>query len=187
MQERGLLMRVGDSALHGGPVEDLAGDLEAAHRALEEGIGILQSLGETGVLSTLAGMDASVLYRLGRREEMEAAVQLAQDAGAPNDISTQVLWRIPAANLAADDGRHAEARQLIDKAVELVEPTDFLEIRGATFEGLAHVDARAGDPDGWKAALDRALAEHERKGNLISAGRVREQMAAGPPEPVAAV
>jgi len=37
------------------------------------------------------------------------------------------------------------------------------------------------------AAIERALAEHERKGNIVSAGRVRDQLAAGPPEPVATV
>ena len=59
-------------------------------------------------------------------------------------------------------------------------------MRGATYEGLAYVEARAGDPDAWKAALERALAEHDGKGNLVSAGRVRDLQAAGPPEPVAA-
>ncbi|MEP6468535.1 MAG: adenylate/guanylate cyclase domain-containing protein [Chloroflexota bacterium] len=187
LQERGLRLRVGGSALYGGTVEDLAGDLEAAERAFGEGIAILEPMGETGVLSTLAAMRATVLYRLGRRQAMEAAVLLAQETGASNDISTQAYWRIAAAQLAADDGRRAEARQLIDEAVELVEPTDFLEMRGATYEGLARVHARAGDPDGWKAALDRSLAEHERKGNIVSAGRVRDLLAAGPPEAVPAV
>jgi tetratricopeptide (TPR) repeat protein len=187
LQERGLRMRVGDSALHGGTVEDLAGDLEAADRVLGDGIAILQSIGETGVLSTLAAMRASVLYRLGRREEVEAAVLLAQEAGASDDIATQVYWRVAAAQLAADDGRHEDARRIIDEAVELIEPTDFLELRGRAFEALAHVEARAGHPDGWKAALERAVAEHDGKGNLVSAGGVREQLVAGPPDSVAAV
>jgi hypothetical protein len=95
-----------------------------------------------------------------------------------------VYWRVPAAQLAADDGRLADAERLIGEAVEMIEPTDFLEARGATYEGLAHVHARAGDSEGWRAGLDRALAEHERKGNLVSAGRVRDMLAGGPPESV---
>jgi class 3 adenylate cyclase len=186
LEERGMRMRVGDLALQVGTVEELAGDLEAADRVFGDGIDILQSMGETGVVSTLAGMRAVVLYRLGRREDTEASVLLAQETGSPQDISTQVYWRGPAAKLAADDGRLADAERLIAEAIELVEPTDFLELRGGAFEALAHVEARAGRPDGWKAALDRALAEHERKGNLVAAARVREQQAAGPPEPVVA-
>ncbi len=186
LEERGLRMRVGDSALHRSTVEDLAGDLEAADRVLGEGIAILQSIGETGVLSTLAAMRASVLYRLGRREEMEAAVLLAQEAGASNDIATQVYWRVAAAQLGADDGRHDDAQRHMNEALELMKPTDFLELRGSAFEALAHVEARAGHPDGWRVALERALAEHDRKGNLVSAGRIRDQLAAGPPDPVSA-
>jgi hypothetical protein len=185
LKERGLTMRVGGSALTGGSVEELADDLEAADRTYEEGIAILHSLGETGIRSTLAAMRANILYRLGRTQEMEAAVRLAQETGAANDIATQVDWRGAAAKLAADDGRLADAERLVGEAVELVEPTDFLELRGRAFEALAHVEARGGRPDRWKAALDQALAEHERKGNLVAAGRVRDQQAAGPPEPVA--
>ena len=56
LKERGLTMRVGHSALRGGAVEELADDLEAADRTYAEGIAILDSLGETGVRSTLAAM-----------------------------------------------------------------------------------------------------------------------------------
>jgi class 3 adenylate cyclase len=183
--ERGLRMRLGDSALVAGAVELLAGDLEAADRALAEGVGILQPLGETAVLSTVAAMRAGVLFRLGKRDEMEAAVRLARETGAPNDIATQVEWRSAAAQLAADDGHGSDAGRIVGEAIAMVEPTDFLELRARAFEALAHVEARAGRPDGWKSALERALAEHDRKGNLVDARRVRELLASGPPEPVA--
>jgi hypothetical protein len=187
LEERGMRMRVGATALQRGAVEELAGDFEAADLIVRDGIEILQSIGETGVLSTLAGMRAAILYRLGRRAEAEAAILMAQEAGSPQDIATQVGWRVVAAQLAADDGRVTDADRLIGEAVELIEPTDFLEMRGAAFGALAHVEARSGRPDAWRAALERALAEHEQKGNLVDATRVREQLAAGPPEPVAAV
>jgi hypothetical protein len=116
---------------------------------------------------------------------MEAAVRLAQETGALNDIATQADWRSAAAQLAADDGRRSDAERIIGEAIALVEPTDFLELRARAFEALARVEARAGRTDGWKAALGRALAEHDRKGNLVDARRVRELLASGPPEPVA--
>jgi class 3 adenylate cyclase len=186
VEERGLLLRWGGTAQAGGVIETLAGDLEAAERAYAEGIEILGPMGETGVLSTLAAMRASILYRLGRREEMEAALRLAQETGAPHDIATNVYWRIPAARLAADDGRLVEAERLIGEAVKMSEPTDLLEMRAAAYEGLAHVRARAGDSDGWRTALELALREHERKENLVMAGRVRDALAASPPDPTSA-
>ena len=181
LTERGMRFRLGVISLSAGTVELLARDFGAAERELARGIAILREMGETGVLSTLAAMQALALYRLGRRDEMAAAIVLAQGAGAPNDIATQAQWRYVAAMAAADDGRLDEAERLIGEAIEMIGPTDYLELRGDTFEALAHVQARAGRTDAWKAALDRALAEHERKENVVSAQHIREQLERGPP------
>jgi class 3 adenylate cyclase len=181
IEERGMRMVIGTEPFATARIKELAGDLEGATRDNAQGIAFLRSMGETGVLSTYAAMQANVLYRLGRRDELLAAVALAQETGAPRDIATQVYWRLPAARLAADDGRIEEAERLIGEAVALVEPTDYLEMRGAAFEALAHVEARAGRTNGWESALQRALAEHELKGNLVRASQVRERLAAGPP------
>jgi class 3 adenylate cyclase/tetratricopeptide (TPR) repeat protein len=178
--ERGMRMRVGGNFFDSGAVEVLAADLAAADRELAEGISILNEIGETGVLSTLAAMHAEVLFHLGRTDEMEAAIELARKTGAPNDIATQANWRWVAAMAAADDGREEEARPLIDEAIAMLEPTDFLEMRASAYEALAHVELRAGRSDEGKAALERALAEHEQKGNLVDARRVRDLLEKGP-------
>jgi len=186
LQERGLRLRVGGYPLRSGQVETVAGDLEAADREYADGIDILQDIGETGVLSTLASLRSEILYRLGRREEMEKAIELARESGAANDIATQAQWRWVAAMAAADDGRASEAERLVTEALEEVEPTDYRELRAGAFEALAHVEARAGRPGGWKAALERALSEHEQKGNIVMAARVRDQLAGHPPSPAGA-
>ena len=178
--ERGQRMRVGGNYFDSAAVEALAGDLPAAERELAEGIAILNEIGETGVLSTLAAMHAEVLYQLGRRVEMEAATELARKSGAADDIATQANWRWVAAMAAADDERAEEARSLIDEAVALLEPTDFLEMKASAFEALAHVESRAGNRDAWRAALQRSLAEHEQKGNAVGAQRVRDLLEKGP-------
>ena len=181
IDERGLVVRRGGMALAGGSIELLAEDFEAAERELARGIAVLRDIGETGVLSTLAAMQAKALYLLGRRDEMEAAIRLARQTGAPTDIATQAEWRYVAAMAAADDGRLDEADHLIAEAVEMVEPTDFLELRGDTFEALAHVEGRAGRAEAWKSALERALAEHERKENLVGARHIRKLLDQGHP------
>ena len=88
--DRGLVRAVGGSSLPGGYMEMMAEDYEAAVREFSSGIKILQGIGETGVLSTLAALEAVAFYRLGRLDEMEAAVTLARESGSPNDIATQV-------------------------------------------------------------------------------------------------
>jgi hypothetical protein len=178
--ERGARLRVGGMALALGSIDLVAGDLVAAERDLTAGIEILQGLGETGVLSTLASMRADARYRLGRLVEMESDIRLARSTGAPTDIATQASWRWVAARAAADAGRIPEAKALIGEAIEMIEPTDFLEMRAETFESAAHVALRAGETDAWRASLERALAEHERKGSLVGAKRVRVLLANGP-------
>jgi class 3 adenylate cyclase len=184
LRERGMAMRVGASSLAFAWIEMLAEEFETAHRDLASGIAILQEMGETGVLSTLAAMDADALYRLGRRDEMEAAIQLARATGSPHDIATQAEWRWVAAMAAGDDGREDEAQRLIADAVAMIDPTDFRDLRGGVFEALAHVEARAGRIEGWTAALERALNEHVSKGNVVSERRIRGLMAGAPPDPV---
>ena len=184
--DRGLVRAVGGSSLPGGYMEMMAEDYEAAVREFSSGIKILQGIGETGVLSTLAALEAVAFYRLGRLDEMEAAVTLARESGSPNDIATQVEWRCAAAMAAADDRRLEEAERLAREAVERVEPTDFCELRADAFEALAHVEARAGRPDSWNAALQRALAEYDQKAHLVGAARIRRQLNAPQPESVPA-
>jgi class 3 adenylate cyclase len=179
--ERGMRMRVGGNYFDTARVEVLSGDLAAADRELAEGIALLNEIGETGVLSTFAAMRAEVLYRLGRSDEVEAMIELARRNAHPADIATQASWRWVAAMAAADDRRQEDARSLIDEAIALIEPTDFLEMRASAFEALGHVELCAGRPDAWKAALERALAEHEQKGNLVGARRVRDLLEQGPP------
>ena len=180
--ERGMQLVVGGgNRLLGAAIELLAGDAVAAEREFSAGVELLQPMGETGVLSTLAAEWAHTLYQLDRRDQMEVAIALAKKTGAPNDIATQATWRQVAAMAAADDRRLTDAKKLIDEAMDIVEPTDFLELRADTFEALAHVEARAGRAAAWRTALERALAEHELKGNLVSARRVRELLEQGPP------
>ena len=62
----------------------------------------------------------------------------------------------------------------------MVEPTDFLELRGETFEALAQVeDVQVGQMAG---DCSRALlTEHEHKGNLVSAQHIRKLLEQGLP------
>ena len=185
VDERGLVGRRGNFAVTKAAVELFAGDLDAAQHAYADAITIWEALGATSYLSTLAAMRAIVLYQLGRTEEMAEAIRLARENGSPTDIATQAAWRIAAAQLAADQGRLGEAEHLIGEAIALVEPTDFLELRSRVFAAQAHIEARAGRVGGWRSALERALAEHERKGNSVDGKRMRDLMSSQPPAAVA--
>ena len=176
--ERGVMVRTGGMALAGGVVERLAGDLEAAEREYDRGIGILEALGETGVLSTLQAERALVQYRRGRIPQAEASIVRARETGAEHDIATQAAWRAVAAMIAADRGDVDEADRIAGEAIEMVEPTDFLELRGEVFEAAGHVHLAAGRRSEAAAGFERAVAEHERKENQIDAARVAARLEA---------
>jgi len=181
MPERRLVTIVGLIALHSGSLERLAGDLEGL------GCGVRRwhchpsvTRRDCGALYLVSDASAGVLHELGRAEEAEAAIRLAKESGAPDDIATQGYWRSAVAELAADNGRIAEAERALGEAIALVEPTDFLELRRRIFEAQARVEARAGRPDGWGAALARAIAEYEAKGDIVTPPRLRDRLTAGP-------
>jgi class 3 adenylate cyclase/tetratricopeptide (TPR) repeat protein len=182
LEERGLSVLLGCHTMFEADVKRFAGDLEGASLALAEGIGTLRPVGETAVLSTLAAMQAMCLYGLGHRAGALEALQLARETGASNDVATQAGWRATAAVMAADEGRADEADELISAAIAMVEPTDFPELRAGVFDAKAHLEATAGRPDEARRWLLRALEEHERKGNLMDAARVRAALEGSPPD-----
>ena len=71
----------------------MGGDLEAAERTYREALELLDAIGEKGYLSTLAAVLADLLYQQGRMDESEEMARVAEEAGATDDIATQVIWR----------------------------------------------------------------------------------------------
>ncbi len=55
----------------------------------------------------------------------------------------------------------------------LVEPLDFLELKGFVHDVLAEVLLGVGRAEEADAAIERAIAFHEQKGNVVSAARSR--------------
>jgi ATP/maltotriose-dependent transcriptional regulator MalT len=152
----------------------LAGDTEAAEHELRWGCDVLDRMGEKAYLSTTAGMLASVLASRSRLDEAERFILLSAETGAPDDISTQIKWRIAKAEvlIRRDDATTADgyARQ----AVELADRSDALNFRGDARLVLAHVLSASGEVDEAIRVAGQALDLYRRKGNVVSAGRARE-------------
>ena len=69
------------------------------------------------------------------------------------------------------------ALQLAREAVDVVEPTDWLNLRADTMMDLAEVLELAGKTNDAAARIEQALALYERKGNLVMAERARARLA----------
>ena len=149
-------------------VEMLAGDVQAATAVAEEAYARLLEKGDRW--SYLGAFLGQARLALGR---LEAAAEVAEVATTSAIAVERALGLGVLARVRAQEGDAGAAGKLIDDAVSIVERTDFLFDRGTVFLDLAEVERLAGRNAKARSALARALAEFERKGDVISAGRTR--------------
>jgi tetratricopeptide (TPR) repeat protein len=183
IEELGLALWAALNAQEAFLVESLAGTPGAAIETLRESFATLDEGGERGYLSSIAGFLAHALYEEGRDDEAERFSRECEDAAAPDDVLSQVLWRTARAKIRARQGDLQRAEALAREAVHLGEPTDLVSTRADALSDLAVVLALGGRRDEALVALGEATRLHERKGNLAALERVRlvaAQLAAAP-------
>jgi class 3 adenylate cyclase/tetratricopeptide (TPR) repeat protein len=151
--------------------------LEEAERYFRLGVEGLDRLGETGFNSSMTGLLARTLCDLGRWREAEGFVERSRAMAAADDFASQVEWRMGLATILMHRGRAGEALPLADEAVEIIETTDYLDMRADAHETRARVLAALGRSDDARAELERALQNYERKGSVPAIERVRGRLA----------
>jgi predicted ATPase len=165
----GLTLWRGSFTMELGQAELLAGDAEAAERALREGYEILTGLGETGFRATVGALLAEALLRQGRDPEAAAILDEVAPLAADDDADVQVRSRAVRAELLVRSGELEEAERVARGAVALAEQTDYSELRGAALVALGRVLQAARRIDEASEAVERALGLYEGKGNRVSA------------------
>ena len=181
LRELGLTLLALTSEEVRGAVEMLAGDPIAAERALRRTYEGLERLGERGFLSTTGAELAQTLYAQGRYDEAEHYASMSEEAGASDDIATQLPVRGVRAKVAARRGRWEGAEEVARAAVDLARPTDALTLRAEASIDLAEVLGLAGRTAEALSALEDAARLFDAKGNVASGSRARavlEEMAA---------
>jgi class 3 adenylate cyclase/tetratricopeptide (TPR) repeat protein len=176
--ELGMEVRRLGSAMEAGPIELLAGNVQAAVEQLREGYDGLGRLGETGFRSTVGTLLAEALERLGRDEEAEAVLRECEAIAQGDDFDPQARMRFVRARLLARQGDFAEAERLAREAVAIMDSTDYLDNIAHAYVALADVLAVTGRSGDAAQALTHAATLFERKGDLVSAARAHEQIAA---------
>ena len=154
-------------------VEMLAGDPAAAVATLRRSYEALAEMGERGFRSTIAGLLAHALCALGEDDEADRFSRACEDAAAPEDVFSQVLWRSARAKVLARRGDAEAAEAAAREAVEIAERTDLLNTQADALLDLAEVLERSGRKDEASAAAKVAAERFERKGNLVSLARAR--------------
>ena len=154
-------------------IESLAGNPEAATGILLDSYETLEQMGERGFRSTIAGFLAHALYAQGEYAESERFSRTCEEAAAPDDALSQMLWRRSRAKILAHGGDLERAEALAREAVRLGEKTDFLNDHADALVDLAEVLALAGRRPAALAEIEEAAKRYERKGNLPSLERTR--------------
>ncbi|HET7354209.1 MAG TPA: hypothetical protein VFJ11_09215, partial [Gaiellaceae bacterium] len=173
-RELGEYLWAAGAAMNEAEIELNCGDPARAAEVALEGVAELERLGEQGWLSTVAGWAAEALHRLGRDEEAWQLTERAEQAGAADDVITQMLIREVRAKILARRGEFHEAEQLARAAVAFGRPTDALEHKALSLRDLAIVLSGAGKREEALAALAEAHALYEEKGHTVGVARVEE-------------
>ncbi len=176
-KDLGQRLGYGATSILEGEIELLAGDAEAAERVLREGFELLESIGETGYLSTVASGLAEAIYRQKRYEEAERFSEVSEQTAAPGDVASQVGWRRTRATVLAQRGEAELAEDLAGEAVDIARRTDYLNLYASALLALADVVAIGGRPGQAIPIIEEARVVYDRKGNLVMAEKARTLLA----------
>ena len=117
-------------------------------------------------------------HQLGQDVEAIAATRIAESVAAPDDLGTQIAWRIARSEALVSTGDVTEGRRLADEAARLAGQTDSLELRGQAQVALAKADLSRGETAMARTALEKAASAFDRKGDVVSATAARTNMQA---------
>jgi tetratricopeptide (TPR) repeat protein len=158
-------------------VELLAGDLAGAERQVRADYEFLQRKGESYYLATVAAMLARLVRDQGRDVEATALCQAAEGASSADDNDAQALWRAVLAPIAARGGDVDRALALASAALDIAGRTEAPVLQADARAELAGVLVLAGRPHDANLVAGEATALYERKGDIVSAARMRAWVA----------
>jgi class 3 adenylate cyclase/tetratricopeptide (TPR) repeat protein len=149
-------------------VESLAGNGADAVATIVEGAAQLERIGERNPL-----LEAFVALHLYDQDDLEGAERCAGFGVGSEDYLGRSLATGILGKIRARRGREDEAERLATESVALLEATDFLIDLATALFNLGEVFRLVGKRDEARSAFERALDACERKGDLVSADRVR--------------
>lgn len=151
-----------------GEVELLADEPVAAQRQLELAYGIVDSGAPGAVFAALLGR------ALIAQERFDEAIELANTShqSCGDDVWARIVCLGLESRIEVHRGSPGDAVGLAEEAVSLAEGTDALNVHGDALVDLAHALSSADRGSEARDALEQAHELYERKGNLVSAGRI---------------
>jgi len=174
LEDLGLRVMMVSASWERGLIEFLAGDSAARERVLREGYEQLSAMGERAVLSTIAADLADALLDLGRLDEAEAMCAVAEQAGAEDDVFTQVRVGLVRGRLAAERGDTDEALASVADALALADQGEFYELRTTSRLVFAPLLLEAGRLEEARARAQEVVDLAQVRGDVIFEARARD-------------
>jgi predicted ATPase/class 3 adenylate cyclase len=176
VEAMGRRVQLGASAMWSAAVESLAGDHVTAERMLADGEAMLAEAGEQGFRSTVLADRGMALVEIGRNAEAEEASRLSEALSAPDDLMSQVTWRLVRGRVLARAADAAAAEGLVREALDLALHTEFLELQGDAWASLADVLNESSRTDEALDALAQARDAYHSKGITVRVDQIDERL-----------
>ena len=138
-------------------------------------------IGETGANSTLTALTAYYAAVAGSLELAERLMDDARSMAADDDFAAHVPIAWTAGLLASARGEHDQALAEVERALELIRPTQYLTFEAETHLVRGTVMRAAGRTAEAEAAFDAAHEMFARKEDLASVRRVADARASRSP------
>jgi tetratricopeptide (TPR) repeat protein len=158
-------------------VEQHAGDTEAWERALRDGLAELEGSDERAFAATITGYLAQCLCEQGRYDEAIDLCPVVRETSPPDDIVNFIYADMVEGYVLARRGRLDEALDLLVRALERADATDFFFSRAEARLSLADALALADEDDRARAVAHEALEIYDAKGDSTGEARARERLA----------
>jgi DNA-binding SARP family transcriptional activator len=168
----GLTWQVAVQDLLAGYIELLAGEPAGAEQHIRASCDAFASIGDRWFLATAAVDLARSVDEQGRHADARDAVAAIPDVPAGADREWEIKRHGIHARLLAQEGRIGEGLRHARAGVAAAEGTDLVWFHADALTDLAFVLTLGGRRREAEHAARAALALHQRKGNVASAGRV---------------
>ena len=177
LQELGSNVLASSTSSESARIELLAGNLEGAEALLWKDHAALTAMGERYLLPSVDGLLARVLYTRDRFDEAERLALSVRDMAIEDDLDAQAIWRSVHAMNLARRGETEEAIRLSLEAISMRRKSDAIVFLADALTDFSEVLRFTGRDDEVRAVRNEALRLYERKGDRVSAGRLRSLLA----------
>jgi class 3 adenylate cyclase len=161
-----------------GQIEMLAGDPVAAEAEFRAAYEIVERISDIGHLASIAPDLGDAVYEQGRYDEALGLAELTERITIAGDLDANVRWRQLRSKALARLGRTHEAEISATEAIDLVAPTENLDLHAHALLGFAEMLRIADRKEDAASAVRKALELYRQKENVVAECRTESLLQA---------